>query len=172
METVIGRIVIDGHSASGKSTVAAIVAARLGGTVVHPFGDSEAAELLGLTAGGRFEDFERRAQEMLAQAEKGAGRVPAVFDRHWVTVAAHLPEPWRRRWPAVPRTYVCWADLETTERRLLARMPHNVNRDFHSHFLGEYRGLAERLGVPLIDTSRMTGEEAAARILADISAGQ
>lgn len=162
------RIVVDGYSASGKSTVAATVAGKLGAVLVRPFTDETAAELIGYVRRGDFERVDARAREILARAERSAAGRLAVFDRHWVSILVHLPETFHARWSGPPRTYVCWADTETTLRRLRARVEHEPDAPLHTHFVLAYRALAERLGVPLIDTSRRTPEESAAIVLGDL----
>jgi hypothetical protein len=92
-----------------------------------------------------------------------------VFDRHWFSILAYLPPACPADGDASPRTYVCWADLDTTLRRLGARVGRDVDPADHAPGVAAYRALAERLGVPLIDTSRRSADESAALVLDDLA---
>jgi hypothetical protein len=166
---VTGWIAVDGHSASGKSTVAACVAERLGAAVVRPFGEEAAVELMGYVRGQDFARLATRGREILADAERGVQGRGAVFDRHWFTILVHLPAPLRAAWTARPRTYVCWADAAVTVRRLRARVDHVPDVAYHASFVHAYRALAEELGVPLVETSARTPEESAEVVLEDLA---
>jgi len=161
-------LAIDGHAVSGKSTLATIVAHRLGGTVVRPFDEEKAARLLGYAAQNRFDELERDTCAILRDAEGSAVRRPAVFDRHWLTVLVHLPDGYAEHWRHRSPTYLCWCDLETTLARLCARVAHEPDREAHAWFVARYRELAERLGVPLIDTVRLDPARAADLVVADL----
>ena len=163
------RIAIDGYFASGKSSVAARVAAGLGASLVRPFGDDEARELFGYVDRGEFARLEARGREILTAAEGRSGDGPVVFDRHWFSILAYLPAGRHASWSARPRTYVCWADLDTTLGRLAARAAHEIDAADHAPLVLAYRTLAERLSVPLIDTSRRTADESAALVLDDLA---
>jgi hypothetical protein len=163
------RIAVDGYWASGKSAIAARLAARLGATPIRPFTDETAAELLGYVEGGELARFEARARAVLDEADRSAGDGDAVFDRHWFSVVVHLPEAWHARWSAGPRTYVCWADAETTARRLVARVPHAPDMARHARAVAAHRALAERLGLRVVDTSRRSAEECTRLILDDLA---
>lgn len=160
MEALSRNIILDGHSASGKSAVAAAVADRFGLTVVRPFDDKDAAELLAYEARGQTGALGRRAREILARVDGAVGTGPVVFDRHWLSVAVRLPDHFLDAWPPVSGTYLCWADLGTTLRRLQARAPHEPDPEFHRHYVDRYRQLAIRYGIPIIDTSSLTVDEA------------
>jgi hypothetical protein len=167
---VTPRVVIDGYFASGKSSIAAIVATQLGAALIRPFTDEIAAELFGYLARGEVERFDVRAEEILAEADRAAARAPAVFDRHWLSVLAYLPDSHRERWTGRPQTYCCWADLDVTLRRLVARVEHQPDRALHAHFVSAYRALAEERRVPLIDSSHRTPAQSAELILRDLLA--
>lgn len=169
---MIPRVAIDGYFASGKSSVAVLVAAGLGASLVRPFGDDDARELFGYVDRGEFEHLDVRGREILAAAEARAGEGPVVFDRHWFSILAYLPPALHAGWSAPPRTYVCWAGLDTTLRRLAARVVHEADAAVHAPHVLAYRTLAERLGVPLIDTSGRTAEESAALVLDDLARPQ
>jgi hypothetical protein len=166
---VTGWVVVDGHSASGKSTVAAILAERLGARLVRPFTEEAAAELLGYARDGAFDRLALRGREILRQAERPVEGRAAVFDRHWVSLLVQLPEAARAGWAAPPRTYLCWADAAVTVRRLRARVDHEPDLPYHARLVDAYRAVAGQLGVPLIDTSRRTAEETAAVVLDDLA---
>ena len=163
------RIAVDGYWASGKSVIAAMLAGSLGAVLIRPYTDETAAELLGYVEHGDFERLDGRAREILGRADRAAEGRDAVFDRHWFSVAVHLPETFHSRWDPRPRTYVCWADPETTARRLRARVEHEPDVAQHARAAAAHRALAEQLGLPVLDTSRCTPAESAAFILDDLA---
>ena len=163
-----GRVIVDGYFASGKSSVASILARRLGVPVIRPFNDDTAPELFGYIGQGDFARLDERARAILRAAEDAAPE-SAVFDRHWLSIAAYLPEAFRDGWATEPQTYLCWADLDTTVGRLIARAPHEPDRAAHGHFVNAYRALADERNIPIVDTSHRAPDEAAEVILEDLA---
>lgn len=164
-----GRIslVLEGFDGSGKSTLAAAVAAALGGRVVRPFGGSLGAMLLWLAGTGQPDRADQLAQEAVIKgiAEAPAG-VPLVFDRHWVTACRILPDTHHAAWQVRPDTVICWADLPTTQARLRIRGDAEGAAAVPEAEIAAFRTFALENGLPLLDTSHLSPEEAAARLIA------
>ncbi len=164
-----GRIslVLEGFDGSGKSTLAAAVAAALGGRVVRPFGGTLGAMLLWLARTGQAERADQLAQEAVIKgiAEAPAG-VPLVFDRHWVTACRLLPDTHHAAWQVRPDTVICWADLPTTQARLRIRGDAEGAAAVPEAEITAFRTFALENGLPLLDTSHLSPEEAAARLIA------
>ncbi|MEH3145247.1 MAG: hypothetical protein PGN34_07835 [Methylobacterium frigidaeris] len=160
-------VALDGHDGSGKSTLAAIIAERLGGRIVKPFGGRFGQYMLWLSGQRRYDLLSRVAHEELRRAiADEPGEHPLVIDRHALTMGVLLSEPWRKQWPPLPRTVLCYADAPTVVRRLRER-GESVGREArHAAGIGRYRALAESCGVPVVATKDAVPEEAAAAALA------
>lgn len=164
-----GRIslVLEGFDGSGKSTLAAGVAAALGGRVVRPFGGSLGEMLLWLARTGQADRADHLAREAVIKgiAEAPVG-VPLVFDRHWVTACRILPDSCHAAWQVRPDTVICWADLPTTQARLRIRGDAEGAAAVPEAEIAAFRTFALENGLPLLDTSHLTPEEATARLIA------
>ncbi len=160
-------LVLEGFDGSGKSTLAAAVAAALGGRVVRPFGGSLGAMLLWLARTGQADRADQLAQEAVI---KGIAEAPAdaplVFDRHWVTACRLLPDAHHAAWQVRPDTVICWADLPTTQARLRIRGDAEGAAAVPEAEITAFRTFALENGLPLLDTSHLSPEEAAARLIA------
>jgi thymidylate kinase len=146
-------LVVDGHDASGKTTLARRLAAVLGAEYLRPFGGDVGARLLALAASDP-EGATQHSMAAVASAADAATRNVLVYDRHWMTVCTLVPERWWSRWLPIPRTALCWADLNTTRTRLAARSEHDEFADEHERYLKLYRDLAERFGCMVVRTDQ------------------
>ncbi len=154
-------IVLDGYDGSGKTTLAKMLIQKLGGRYIKSFNDS-----LGHLIWSLFADQEFDLADLVSRTacrkelESNQDASCLVFDRHWLTMFTLLPETFYPNWDPLPRTFLCRADVETTLSRLHARgekieTPMAVHLDQQMRF----RTLAEKFGVPEIDTSVQTPED-------------
>jgi cytidylate kinase len=170
MAAVTGPVFLDGHTASGKSTISKLLRDRIGGCIIKPFDDETAFRLLRYHAEGEFAKLDEEARAVL-DAGPGAGAPtdePIIFDRHWVSVAARLPDALQDGWKTLPRSFVCWADLETTLDRVVARGGSRADAVYQAEIIAAYRTLAERRHIRLIDTSKLSQNAAVDLIVSDL----
>ena len=164
-------IVLDGHDGAGKSTIGSLLAERLGGLQVKPYTDSLGDMLSWLWQKSHFELVDELARLAIEKViEENPGSTLLIFDRHWLSMFTVLPESFYEKWYPIPTTILCWADEETTIRRLRERGESIVEDDMHAHYCRLYKSLAERYGIPVIDTSLRTAEVSAQLIMAEILA--
>jgi len=156
-------LVLDGHDAAGKSTLVGLLSDRLGAQVVKPFAGPLGDLIAWLWGDGRFEEADMVARLAVERANQVSAR--AVFDRHWLSLFTVLPERMWERWLPLPPTVLCWADVETTCRRLEIRGEPVGDRAAHEYYVDRYRVLAERLGVPIVDTAASSEEDCVEEIL-------
>ncbi len=154
---------IDGHDGAGKSTLAALLADRLGvecrRLMAEPHGSAlMAAADAGDTAG--VIEVGRAAFSATLEAD-AAG--PVILDRSWITVASLVPwETFRGSWDHWVPTVLCWADLDTTLSRLAERSEAPQPVAWHEHYLAVYAEIAAATGTPVVRTDGgRTVEEAA-----------
>jgi len=168
-----GRIVlaVDGLDGSGKSEVARHVATALGATVLDPFAGRIGALMVHLAGLGQHDRADAVAHDAVALAMAEAPPGPVVFDRHWFTASQLLSSAYRAGWEPRPFSVMTWADRPTTLARLAARGI-DADAQMPEDRIDTYRRLAAELGVPLLDTTFLTPEEAAARVLALMDRGQ
>lgn len=159
-------LAVDGLDGSGKSSIARLVAAELGATVLHPFSGSVGGVMVHLARTGRHDLADEIAHAAVAAAMAGAPDGPVVFDRHWFTASQLLSTAYREGWEPRPFTVMCWADRPTTIARMIARGVPDPAAQMTENRIATYRTLAENLGLPLLDTSRITPEDGARRVLA------
>jgi len=156
-------IAFDGHDGAGKTTLAAAVAAQIGGTKVSPFGGTLGDFIAWNYRSRRYgmaNDVALAAiRKALAEHDK-AGAL--IFDRHWLSMFTVLPPRYRSSWRDRPFTILIWADPAATERRLIER-GEAVDRPGNEYYCRVYRELAERYRVPMVDTTLGTLEENIAR---------
>ena len=159
-------LVLDGLDGSGKSTVARLVAEAIGATVLHPFGGTIGALMVHLAGTGQHALADGIAHGAVAMAIAGAPPGPVVIDRHWFTASQLLSTAYRAGWEPRPFSVMTWADRPTTVARMVARGDPDSGARMTEDRIATYRRLAGELGVPLLDTSFSTPEEAASRVLA------
>lgn len=89
-----------------------------------------------------------------------------VFDRHWMTVLTLVPEKFWEPWLPPPPTTLCWADVNTTIRRLDCRGEAKLSRGHHSYYIARYRNIAERFDCQVLSTVGMSETDSLARLIA------
>ena len=159
-------LVLDGHDAAGKTTLARMVADSLGGRYVKPFDGTLGDMIIWLYGRQHFEladGLSRAAVAKMALDNSDASLL--VFDRHWMSMFTLLPTSLRKGWFPLPVTILCWADLPTTTQRLSDRGEDVGNPAEHEHFIQLYRDIANEFGVPSVDTSLESIEDSLATIL-------
>ncbi|SFH03900.1 glycosyltransferase family 2 protein [Methylobacterium gossipiicola] len=168
-----GRIVlaIDGLDGSGKSAVARHVAAALGATVLDPFAGRIGALMVHLARLGQYDRADAVAHDAVALSLAEAPPGPVVLDRHWFTASQLLSSAYRAGWEPRPFSVMTWADRPTTLARLTARGVPDAEAQMTDDRIDTYRRLAAELGLPLLDTTHTTPEEAAAWVLARMAEG-
>jgi thymidylate kinase len=135
-------VAIDGHDGCGKSTLAAAVAAKLGGQLVKPFGDTLGDHIAWLWQRQRFEEADALARASVERMLITNAQRPLVFDRHWATMFSVLPDRFRQRWIPLPPTVICRADTPVVMARLSGRGEPAGDAEHHDHFDRVYLGLA------------------------------
>jgi deoxyadenosine/deoxycytidine kinase len=153
-------IVLDGHDAAGKTTLAARLAEELGGLHVRPFAGTAGQLMLWSARQGNFAFTSDLARQAVAYTLAENTAPVLVFDRHWMTVFSLLPESYWPAWEPLPPTVLCWANLETTLSRLAARGDVEMQLEEHLHYLSVYRDMAERFGCHILQTDQLTIAEA------------
>jgi hypothetical protein len=160
-------LALDGHDASGKTTLARRLANVLGAVCVRPFAAKNGTRLLALAASDP-DGVTPFARDVLAAAADTAVGGVLVFDRHWLTVCSLLPERLWPRWQllATTPTALCWADLPTTLARLRARDEPAQPASEHAHYLEIYQRLAIGHGCLVVRTDQEPEEQSLARLIA------
>jgi hypothetical protein len=163
-------LVFDGYDASGKTTLARLMAERTGGRYIKVFAGD-----LGALIGWLYETRQFAAADVVARVAldwayaQNRDASWLIFDRHWLTMFALLPETFYANWGVLPTTFLCWADATATEQRLVARGERLRAPDDYDVFVPRYRALALRFGALLIDTSQHTPEQSLAYILCTLN---
>ncbi len=153
-------LVIDGHDGSGKSTVAGLLARRLGWVVARPFTGAVSAAFYRCLERGEYASLSRitRAAVTRLEAQHPAG---VIFDRHWLTMLSVLPRELWADWHPTPPTLMCRADPATTSARVSARGETRRNTPaYHRRYCEAFSALAQRFGVPVLDTSNLPPQRA------------
>jgi dephospho-CoA kinase len=162
-------IAIEGHDASGKTTVATALAEEMGGAYIKPF--RYLGDFLEWTwRTQKFHLTDQVARMAIADAaEDNADKVVLVFDRHWLTHFTVMPPHLLENWGELPITIMLWTDPDTTRERLRIRGEEPYAYD-HDHYCPLYKTVAARYRVPVVETTSTTIEEAVRRVRAIISA--
>ena len=158
-------LVFDGHDGCGKSTLAALTAAELGGQVVKPFSDSLGDHIAWLWRNERFADADRLARSSLERVREQFPP-PLIFDRHWTTMFTVLPEEFWAEWGELPPTVVCHAATDTVMTRLDSRGEDLGDPQEHDYFNELYVKLAPMARNHLVlDTTSVGVEDCLAQVL-------
>jgi thymidylate kinase len=154
-------LVLDGHDAAGKTTLATLLAERTEAHLIRPF-EGKLGKLIAWAWGrGEFELADTIARASVRKELASNGDAPAlVFDRHWLSLFTVLPRSFHERWRPLPPTVLCWADVETTCRRLAERGEDVGDVSEHEHYCAVYLDLAAEHEVPVVDTTSLELERA------------
>lgn len=148
------HIVLDGHDGAGKTTLAMLVAREINAKYVKPFADT-LGDLIAWSF--RRKQFDLTNTIALAAIEKiideNSDEEVLVFDRHWLSMFTVLPKEYHEQWKPLPFTVLCWADEETTRRRL-AEKGEKESLSNTRYYCELYKELAREYGVPVIDTTK------------------
>jgi thymidylate kinase len=172
MTAPLPRIVaIDGHDGAGKSTIAALLAERLGGRTVRPFAPPVGSILSSLRNRGQLKAAEETAFKEISKLTAEAGSDLLIFDRHWASLQTMLSmfEPYKlsERWYPLPPTILVWTDVHTTRERHLQRGEKPFPRDRDEYYCKSFRQLAADCGLPILDTTNREPIEVVASILSE-----
>lgn len=170
MNTTHQRIVaLDGHDGAGKTTLANILANKLNGKYVKPYNDS-LGDMIAWTYKNNKYDltdlFSRTAIEKVYDENKNSDYL--IFDRHWLSMFTVLPEKYYINWHNLPKTFLCWADIKTTHKRLLEKGEEILEIDKHEYYCDLYKKLALRYNIDIIDTSIYNVDESIRIIMSKI----
>jgi len=159
-------LVIDGHDGSGKSTVAGLLARRLGWVVARPFTGAVSQAFYRCLAQDEPQQLHGIARAAVARLE--ALHAPGVvFDRHWVTMLSVLPQRCWPGWLPSPPTLLCWADPLTTLARVSARGETTRNTlELHQCSCALFRELAQHHELPVLNTTQLAPDRALATLRA------
>ena len=129
-------IVLDGHDGAGKTTLARLAAATLGGTYVKPFDSTLGDMIAWLCEEQGFELADELSRASIRKIMEEHTESPLlIFDRHWLSMFTLFPVKLRASWFTLPTTILCWTDLETTKARLSTRGEDPGNDAEHEHFI-------------------------------------
>lgn len=159
-------LVLDGHDASGKTTLAARLAAELGARHLRPFAGAVGRQFTSAANQGNFDAAAAIAHRAVEDSLAAATSNVVIFDRHWMTVFSMLPEAYWHDWKPLPPTILCWADLATTLDRLQGRTQSEADDFDHPHYLTVYWQLARRFDCEILRTDKLGVEESLATALA------
>lgn len=157
-------LAFDGHDGSGKTSLALRVAELSGASYRRPFAGVRGERLFALASAGRYEEANAHAISCVRRA-RGSDGARIVFDRHWMTVFTLLPQQCWDEWLPLPPTVLCWADLETTTRRLAQRERQGAGESDHERWLTTYRALSERFECEVVDTTTASTDDLARRLV-------
>lgn len=156
-------IAIEGHDASGKTSVALALAREMDGVYIKPF--LYLGDFLEWTWKTRKFHVTDRAARLAIEAslEDNADKSVLVFDRHWFTHFTVMPLEYLKNWGQLPITILLWTDAETTRERLRQRGEPTDAYD-HQHYCDLYGAMAVKYGIPVVDTTNITVEEALLKV--------
>lgn len=170
-QPLLPDLVLDGHDGVGKTTVAAALAERVGGTVLKPFANELGDHIAWLWRHGNYQeanDLCLRSVERVLTTTKAPR--PWIFDRHWVTMFTVLPRSFHDQWKPLPTTVVLTADTGVMMDRLVERGEDPLERELHEKYRLLYNELGREQGALIIDTSGTVIDEVVATILAELPA--
>lgn len=159
-------LALDGHDASGKSTLSRRLAAALDAQIVRPFAGEEGILMLNAAEQGQHDRAWEVAITAKERVERLAQQGPVICDRWWLTVFSLVPASFQSSWEPRSPAVVCWCDLATTVHRLKARPEPPLPPEYHAHYLALYLSLAERWQCDVLRTDVHDEDHAFAHLLA------
>ena len=159
-------LVLDGHDGVGKTTLAALLAASLGGVHLRPFAGEAGTRMLATAETGNLRRAAAVARAAVDRTIAACDASVLVCDRHWMTAFTLLPESYWTDWLPLPPTTLCWVDLTTTLDRLAQRGEPQPGRAYHENYMTQYWELGQRFGCHVLCTDQATIETCLDRLIA------
>ncbi len=149
-------IAFDGHDGSGKTTLSKMFAEKIDAIYVRPFSGDMGTRLLELAEKKDYDSVSKFGSDTIQNIYTRYKNETLVFDRHWMTVFSLIPEKYwdDEAWSPLPKTILCYVDLETTLSRLKNRMEEEFDRDYHNNYLTIYMKLANHFKVDVLRTDQ------------------
>ena len=147
-------ISVDGHDGSGKTTIAKLLAEKIGGKYVKPFSGDVGDLIVWSYKKKNFQFLEElalNAIENATQIHRGARIL--IFDRHWLTISTLLPKRKLSHNFIKPLTFLCWANVDTTLERLFVRKDDQENAWDNKKYCNLYYDLGVENNTIIVDTS-------------------
>lgn len=147
-------IAIDGHDASGKTTIAKLLAQEIGGKYIKPYDGNIGDMIVWAYKKKKYslvDEIALNAIEM--NIDKNHNEKYLIFDRHWLSIDTLLHENMTITKIEKPLTILCWADISTTSYRLKKRNDNLENEWENIYYCRLYKQLAEENRLYIIDTS-------------------
>jgi len=162
-----GVIGIDGHTGTGKTTIARGAADALHASYERPFGGERGLLLARADEAGDSDGVLRIGAAAITAAIRRSGPMrPLVVERSWLTVGSLVSdEDFYEHWQLWIPTILCWADLPTTLERLGHCGESAEAAERHRYYVDRYRCMAEDRGCIIVDTSNATDTEAIAQVV-------
>lgn len=162
-------LIIDGHTCSGKSTVAKTVAERLGRQYIKPFDGAIGRVNQYLAERQDWARLKVFRSSVIDCACADHRLKPTVFDRLHPSTLSLLPESeWPDQIAYGRQSVILWCDENVTLARLEQRGRNLWTLEQHRTFVKRFRTIAERYGILLIDTSSSTPTQTAERVMMDL----
>jgi deoxyadenosine/deoxycytidine kinase len=160
-------LVLDGHDATGKTTLAQSLASSINGTYVRPYIEPYGQELLLAAEAHDYDQVMKISSQAFKNViMKTSLSKPLIFDRLWITVFTLVPESYHSLWTVRPPTIICWTDLNTTLTRLASRKEVVPQTEWHKYYIDLYKNLAKKYKCEVIETTNMD-ESKSLNFLAD-----
>lgn len=157
-------IVIDGHTASGKTTLALALSRTFGFQYIKPF-DSKIGDINKFL----FDRHDERLsifRSCIVDYYLSTSQTTSVYDRLTPSTLSLLPvSDWPLEIPNAKRTFIVWCDIETTLDRLTVRGRNIWSILDHKDFIDRFRMIADRYNLPLIDTTSGGVDQALDKII-------
>ncbi|MCW3463445.1 hypothetical protein [Chitinophaga nivalis] len=147
-------LAIDGHDGAGKTTLAGLLAEKLGGVYVRPFGGATGTSLITQAEQHHYQEVSRIGLMAIRDAAAQHDARVLVFDRHWMTVFTLIPAAYRDEWFPLPATTLCYAGMPATLLRLGERDEAIFDRAYHEGYMQQYYDLAHQYGAHILRTDQ------------------
>lgn len=152
-------IVIDGHDASGKTSICKRISEILGYKYIKPFSNSLGDLIAWLITCKNYKLANQIAMSAIDKVLKENPKSNLIFDRHWICMFTLIPDDLKSDWHHIPFSIICWANPEITLTRLHERNDIDINKWDNEYFCKKYLEVGERYHIPIIDTSFISVDE-------------
>lgn len=162
-------LALDGHDGVGKTTLATLLAQRVGACYVRPFSGERGAALMRVAASDNPDEVLRVGAKAIVDAVSEADDSDKlVLDRGWLTVSTLVSaEYFSSTWGLWFPTVLLWCDLPTTLTRLSMRDEKAERVDWHERYLTLYQSRS-KLGPSEMLRTDLTSQEECLERLFDI----